>query len=78
MEAASLQERRLANQSTVSFRPADRLLVAHCPGVSGDIYCGLEVGNASLTVMERDGEKRRLRVLDDTGHLEELGQFRSS
>ena len=70
MEAASLQERRLANQSIVSFRPLVRLLGAHCLGVSGDICRRLEVGNASITVMERDGDKRRLRVLDDTGHLE--------
>jgi broad specificity phosphatase PhoE len=47
-----------------------RLLVAHCLGVSVDIYRRLELGNASITVMERDGEKRRLRVLNDTGHLE--------
>ena len=47
-----------------------RLLVAHCLGVSADIYRRLEVGNASITVIERDGEKRRLRVLNDTGHLE--------
>ena len=71
MEAASLEERQLASQSIVSFRPVVRLLVAHCPGVSGDIYRSLEVGNASIAVMERDGEKRRLRVLNDTGHLEE-------
>jgi len=48
-----------------------KLLVAHCLGVSADIYRRLEVGNASITVMERDGEKRRLRVLNDTGHLED-------
>lgn len=48
-----------------------RLLVAHCLGVSADIYRRLEVGNASITVIERDGEKRRLRVLNDTGHLED-------
>ena len=47
-----------------------RLLVAHCLGVSVDIYRRLEVGNASITVIERDGEKRRLRVLNDRGHLE--------
>ena len=48
-----------------------RLLAAHCLGVSEDIYRRLEVGNASMTVIERDGEKRRLRVLNDTAHLEE-------
>jgi broad specificity phosphatase PhoE len=47
-----------------------RLLVAHCLGVSADIYRRLEVGNASMTVIEREGEKRRLRVLNDTAHLE--------
>ena len=48
-----------------------RLLAAHCLGVSADIYRRLEVGNTSITVMEREGEKRRLRVLNDTAHLEE-------
>jgi probable phosphoglycerate mutase len=47
-----------------------RLLVAHCLGVGEDIYRRLEVGNASITVMERDGERLRLRVLNDMGHLE--------
>jgi len=47
-----------------------RVLVAHCLGVVEDIYRRLEVGNASITVMERDGGKPRLRVLNDTGHLE--------
>ena len=47
-----------------------RLLAAHCLGVSEDIYRRLEVGNASMTVIEWDGEKRRLRVLNDTAHLE--------
>ena len=47
-----------------------RLLVAHSLSVSVDIYRRLEVGNASITVIERDGEKLRLRVLNDTGHLE--------
>ena len=47
-----------------------KLLVAHYLGVSADIYRRLEVGNASITVMERDGGKPRLRVLNDTGHLE--------
>jgi broad specificity phosphatase PhoE len=48
-----------------------RLLVAHCLGVSADIYRRLEVGNSSVTVIERDGVKLRLRVLNDTGHLED-------
>jgi broad specificity phosphatase PhoE len=47
-----------------------RLLVAHCLGVGEDIYRRLEVVNASITVIERDGVKLRLRVLNDTGHLE--------
>jgi len=47
-----------------------RVLVAHCLGVVEDIYRRLEVGNASITVIERDGVKIRLRVLNDTGHLE--------
>ena len=50
-----------------------RLLAAHCLGVSEDIYRRLEVGNASMTVIERDGEKSRLRVLNDTAHLESWG-----
>jgi len=48
-----------------------RLLVAHCLGVSTDIYRRLEVGNTSMTVIERDGGRQRLRVLNDMGHLEE-------
>ena len=47
-----------------------KLLVAHCLGVSLNIYRRLEVGNASITVMERDGVKLILRVLNDTSHLE--------
>ena len=54
-----------------------RLLVAHCLGVSEDIYRRLEVGNASMTVMERDAEKLRLRVLNDTAHLEVWGRLPS-
>jgi broad specificity phosphatase PhoE len=51
-----------------------RLLVAHCLGVSADIYRRLEVGNASMTLIERDGDRCRLRVLNDTGHLESWGE----
>jgi broad specificity phosphatase PhoE len=47
-----------------------RLLVAHCLGAGVDIYRRLEVGNTSITVIERDGVRLRLRVLNDTGHLE--------
>jgi broad specificity phosphatase PhoE len=48
-----------------------RLLAAHCLGVGADIYRRLEVGNASITVMEQDGGRLRLRVLNDTAHLED-------
>jgi phosphoserine phosphatase len=47
-----------------------RLLSAACLGAGLDIYRRLEVGNASITVMERDGGRLRLRVLNDTAHLE--------
>ena len=47
-----------------------RLMVAHCLGVSTDIYRRLEVGNACMTVIERTGDSLRLRVLNDMGHLE--------
>jgi probable phosphoglycerate mutase len=47
-----------------------RLLVAHCLGAGADIYRRLEVGNASITVIEYGGDKHKLRVLNDTGHLE--------
>ena len=47
-----------------------RLLAAYCLGVSEDIYRRLEVGNASMTVLERNGGKLKLRVLNDTSHLE--------
>lgn len=47
-----------------------KLLVAYCLDVSTDIYRRLEVSNASLTVIEYAGDKHRLRVLNDTGHLE--------
>jgi len=50
-----------------------RLLVAHCLGAGLDIYRRLEVGNASITVIERDGGRQRLRVLNDTAHLEGWG-----
>jgi phosphoserine phosphatase len=47
-----------------------RLLTAYCLGITEDIYRRLEVGNASLTVIERDGGKLKLRVLNDTAHLQ--------
>ena len=48
-----------------------RLLVAQCLGASMAIYRRLEVGNASLTIIERDGDRRKLKVMNDTGHLEQ-------
>ena len=47
-----------------------RLLAAHCLGVSTGIYRRLEVGNASMTIIERDGGRLKLKVMNDTGHLE--------
>ena len=48
-----------------------RLLVAHCLGVGVDIYRRLEVGNTSVTILEHAGDRCRVRVLNDTSHLEE-------
>lgn len=48
-----------------------RLLVARCLGVSHAIYRRLEVGNASMTIIERDGARLRLKVMNDTCHLEQ-------
>ena len=47
-----------------------RLLVAYCLQVSTSIYRRLEVTNTSLTVIQRTGDRYRLRLLNDTGHLE--------
>ena len=47
-----------------------RLLVAYCLDVSTSIYRRLEVANASLTVIQVINDKCRLRLLNDTGHLE--------
>lgn len=47
-----------------------RLLVAQCLGAGAAIYRRLEVGNASLTIIERDGARLKLKVMNDTGHLE--------
>ncbi len=52
-----------------------RLLVAHCLKVSADIYRCLEVGNASITVIECGSDRHRLRMLNDTGHLEDERTF---
>ncbi len=48
-----------------------RLLVAECLGVNTGIYRRLEVGNASMTVIERDGARLKLKVMNDTCHLEQ-------
>lgn len=48
-----------------------RLLVAYCLDVSTSIYRRLEAANASLTIIQLiDDGRRRLRLLNDTGHLE--------
>ena len=47
-----------------------RLLVAYCLNVSTSIYRRLEVANASLTVIQVINDECRLRLLNDTGHLE--------
>lgn len=47
-----------------------RLMAAQCLGVSTAIYRRLEVGNASMTIIERDGGRLKLKVMNDTGHLE--------
>lgn len=47
-----------------------RLLVAYCLDVSSSIYRRLETANASLTVIQLIDSRRRLCLLNDTGHLE--------
>lgn len=47
-----------------------RLLVAYCLDVSSSIYRRLEVANASLTIIQLIDGRRRLRLLNDIGHLE--------
>ena len=47
-----------------------RLLIAYCLEVSTSIYRCLEVANASLTIIQLIDGRRRLRLLNDTGHLE--------
>ena len=47
-----------------------RILVAHCLNVSTSIYRRLEVANTSLTVIQRTNDGYRLRLLNDTAHLE--------
>jgi len=47
-----------------------RLLVAYCLNVNTSIYRRLEVANASLTVIQVINGDCRLRLLNDTGHLE--------
>ncbi|HJX69750.1 MAG TPA: histidine phosphatase family protein [Dehalococcoidia bacterium] len=47
-----------------------KLLVAHCLNVSTSIYRQFEVANASLTIIQLIDGRQRLRLLNDTGHLE--------
>ncbi len=47
-----------------------RILVAHCLNVSTSIYRRLEVANTSLTVIQCTNDVYRLRLLNDTAHLE--------
>jgi broad specificity phosphatase PhoE len=47
-----------------------RVLVSHCLNVSNAIYRRLEAANSSLTVIERVKDTYRLRLLNDTAHLE--------
>jgi broad specificity phosphatase PhoE len=47
-----------------------RILVAHCLNVSTSIYRRLEVANTSLTVIQRTNDVYRLRLFNDTAHLE--------
>ena len=47
-----------------------RLMVAHYLNVSTSIYRRLEVGNASLTIIELVDGRGWLRVLNDIAHLE--------
>ncbi len=47
-----------------------RLLVAYCLDASSSIYRRLDVGNASLTIIKVIDGRRRLRLMNDSGHLE--------
>ena len=47
-----------------------RLLAAYCLDVSSSIYRRLETANASLTIIQVIDGWRRLRLLNDRGHLE--------
>jgi probable phosphoglycerate mutase len=47
-----------------------RLLVAYCLDASSSIYRRLEAGNASLTIIQFIDGWRRLRLMNDRGHLE--------
>jgi len=55
-----------------------RLLVAYCLDVSVSIYRRLEVANASLTMIQLINDRYRLRLLNDTGHLEGSDKLSSS
>ena len=47
-----------------------RLLVAYCLDTSSSIYRRLEAGNASLAIIQIIDGWRRLRLMNDRGHLE--------
>lgn len=47
-----------------------RLLVAYCLDASSSIYRRLEAGNASLSIIQVIDGWRRLRLMNDRGHLE--------
>jgi len=47
-----------------------RLLVAYCLVASSSIYRRLEAGNASLAIIQVIDGWRRLRLMNDRGHLE--------
>jgi len=46
-----------------------KLLVAYCLDVSFSIYRRIEVANASLAIIQLADGRRRLRLLNDIGHL---------
>ena len=51
-----------------------RLLVAFCLDASSSIYRRLEAGNTSLTIIQYIDGWRRLRLMNDRGHLEAEGR----
>lgn len=58
------------NVLLVTHEVVVKLLIAYCLSVSTSIYRRIEVANASLTIVEITDDMRRLRLLNDTGHLE--------